>query len=84
MFCSDRMSDSHFIMQTSKIVLMGATAMTLDQLRHQKIIQYISPEPYILCSRYLRFSSNGFDMRVKSRCDCEHGGRGRDGNKLKT
>ena len=49
MFCSDQMSGSHFIVQTSKLVLMDATAMTLGQ-GHRKVIQYISPDPYILCS----------------------------------
>ena len=80
MFCSDPMSDSDFIAQTSKFLLIDATAATLGQ-GHGVVIQYISPDPYILCAKYLRFSSNGFDMRGKSCCD---GGRGRGRNELKT
>ena len=79
MFCSDQMSVSHFIAQTSKFLLIDATAVTLGQ-SHQKVIQYISPDLYILCAKYLRFSSNGFDVRGKSCCG---GGRG-GGNELKT
>ena len=78
MFCSDQMSGSHFIVQTSKFLLIDATAVTLGQ-GHGKVIQYISPDPYILCAKYLRFSSNGFDVRGKSCC-----GGGGGGNKLKT
>ena len=54
MFCSDPMSGSHFIAQTSKFLLIDATAVTLGQ-GHGKVIQYISPDPYILCAKYLRF-----------------------------
>ena len=54
--------------------------MTLGQ-GHGKVIQYNSPDPYILCGKYQRFSSNGFDVRGKSFCG---GGRGRSGNGLKT
>ena len=61
-------------MQTSKVLLIDVTAVTLGQ-GHGKVIQYISPDLYILCPKYLRFSSNGFDVRDKSRC----GGRGRRG-----
>ena len=78
MVCSDPMSGSHFISQTSKFLLIDATAVTLGQ-GHGKVTQYISPDPYILCAKYLRFNSNGFDMRGKSCCS---GGRG--GNELKT
>ena len=49
------MSDSHFIAQTSKFMLIDATAMTLGQ-GHGKVIQYISSDPYILCAKYLRFA----------------------------
>ena len=56
------MSGSHFIVQTSTFVLMDATAGTLCQ-GHQKVIQYISPDPYIVCPKYLRSSWNDFDMR---------------------
>ena len=68
------MSGGHFIVQTSKVLLIDVTAVTLGQ-GHGKVIEYISPDLYILCPRYLRFSSNGFDVRGKSRC----GGRGRRG-----
>ena len=79
MSCSDLMSGSHFMAQKSKFMLIDATAVTLGQ-GHQKVIQYISPDPYILCAKYQRFSSNGFDVRGKSCCG---GGRG-GGNELKT
>ena len=81
MFCSDSMSGSHFIAQTSKFLLINATAVTLGQ-GHGNVIQYISPDPYILCAKYQRFSWNGFDVRGKSFCGGEGGGRG--GNELKT
>ena len=84
MFCSDLMSDSHFIAQTSKFLLIHVIAATLGQ-DHGKVIQYISPDPYILCAKYPRFSSNGFDVRGKSCCDGRRNGRGgRAGNELKT
>ena len=83
MFCSDLMSGSDFIAQTNKFLLIDATATTLGQ-GHGKVIQYISPDPYILCAKYLRFSSNGFDMRGKSCCGGGRGGGGRGGNELKT
>ena len=54
MFYSDSMSGSHFIAQTSKFLLIDATAVTLGQ-GHGKVIQYISPDPYIVCAKYLRF-----------------------------
>ena len=63
--CSDPMSRSRFIVQTSKLLLINATAVNLGQ-GHGKVIQYISPDPCILCAKYQRFSSNGFDMRGKS------------------
>ena len=47
------MSGSHFIAQTSKFLLIDATAVTLGQ-GHGKVIQYISPDPYILCAKYPR------------------------------
>ena len=83
MFCSDPMSGSDFIAQTSKFLLIDATAAALGQ-GHGKVIQYICPYPYILCAKYLRFSSNGFDMRGKSCCGGGRGGGGRGGNELKT
>ena len=58
MFCNDLMGGSHFIAQTSKFMLINATAVTLGQ-GHGRVIRYISPDPYILCAKYLRFSSNG-------------------------
>ena len=48
MFCSDPMSDSYFIAQTSKFLVIDATAVTLGQ-GHGMGIQYISPDPYSLC-----------------------------------
>ena len=81
MFCSDPMSGSYFIAQTSKFLLIDATAVTLGQ-SHRKVIQYISPDSYILCAKYLWFSSNSFDVRGKSCCGGGRGGRG--GNELKT
>ena len=72
------MNGSDFIVQTSKFLLIDATAMTFGQ-GHEKVIQYIFPDPYILCANDVRFSSNGFDVRGKSCC-----GRGRCGNELKT
>ena len=44
MFCGDPMSGSHFIAQTSKFLLIDATAVTLDQ-GHEKVIKYIFPNP---------------------------------------
>ena len=77
-FCSGWISGSHFIVQTSKFLLINATAMTMGQ-GHGKVIQYISPDLYILCPRYVRFGTNGFDARGKSLC-----GRGGGGNELIT
>ena len=74
------MNGSYFIVETSKFLLIDATAVTLGQ-GHGKVIQYISPDPYILCAKYLRFSSNTFDVRGKSCCGSEHG---RGGNELKS
>ena len=47
------MSDSHFVVQTSKFLLIDATAVALGE-GHGKFIQYILPDQYILCSKYLR------------------------------
>ena len=79
MLCSDPMSGSHFIAQTSKFLLINATAMTLGQ-GLGKVIQYIFPDPYIHCAKYLRFTWNSFDVRGKSFCGGGRGGR----NELKT
>ena len=46
MFCRDLRSGSHFIVQTSNFLLINTTAVTLGQ-GHGKVIQYISPDPYI-------------------------------------
>ena len=80
MICSDPMSGSYFIAQTSKFLPIDATAVTLGQ-GHGKVIQYIFPDPCILCAKYLRFSWNGFDVRGKGFCS---GGRRRGGYELKT
>ena len=78
MFCSDPKSGSYIIVQTSKFLQIYTTAVTLGQ-GHGKVTQYISPDPYILCAIYVRFISNGFDVRGKS-----FGGGGRGGgNELK-
>ena len=69
MSCSDLTSGSH------KILLITATAVTLSQ-GYGNVIRYISPDPYILCAKYLRFSSNGFDVRGKSCCGGGRGGGG--------
>ena len=72
MFGSDRMSGSHFTVQTSKFLLIDATAVTLGQ-GHEMVIQYILPYLYIHCPKYLRCSSNVFDVIGKS---CSGGGPG--------
>ena len=80
---NNMMSGSHFLAQTSKFMLIYATAVTLGQ-GYRKIIQYISPNPYNLCAKYLRFSWNILDVRGKS-CCCIGRGVGRRGrNELKT
>ena len=81
-FCSDWLSGSLFILQTSKFLFINITAVTLGQ-GHKKVIQYILPDLYFRCPKYLRFSWNGFDVRSKSHC--RGGGSGRGGrNELKT
>ena len=80
-FCSDWVIGSHFILQTSKFVFINVTAVPLGQ-GHQKVIQYIFPDLYFLCPKYLRWSSNGFDVRRKSLCS--GGGERGGGNELKT
>ena len=80
----DAMSGSHFIAQTSKFILIDATAVTLTQ-GHGMVIQYISLNPYNLCAKYLRFSWSGLDVRGKSCCGGGRGGGGGRGeNELKT
>ena len=61
------MNGSPFIMQRNQFLLIDATAVILN-LGHRKVTQYILPDLYILCSKYVRFSSNGFDVRGKSLC----------------
>ena len=85
---SDWLSGSHYILQTSNYLSINVTAVTLGQ-GHPKVTQYIFPDPYFLCPKYLRSSLNGFDVRSKSHCggggDGGGGGRGRGGgNELKT
>ena len=75
MIFSDLISGSHFILQKSKFLLIDATAVTLVQ-GHQKGIEYISPDSYILCANYLRFSWNVVDMRDKSCCSGGRSGGG--------
>ena len=55
MLCSDRMSGSYFIAQTRNFLLIDATAVTLGK-GHGKVIQYISPDRYILCAKYLNLA----------------------------
>ena len=43
------MSGSYFITQTSKFLLIDAKAVTLGQ-GHSEVIQYISPDSYIICA----------------------------------
>ena len=52
----------------------------LDSRSRKKVIQYIFPNLYLLCPKYVRLSSNRFMLRSKS-CCCGVSGRG---NKLKT
>ena len=59
------MSGAYVIVQTSEFLLTDATAGTLGQ-GHRKVILYISPDSYILCAKYLRFSSKRFDVRDKN------------------
>ena len=75
------MSGSNFIAQTNKLLLIDATALRQG---HGMVIQYISPDPYILCSKHQRFSSYCFDVRGKSFCIGRRGRGGRGGNELKT
>ena len=44
---SDPMSGSHFFAHTSNFLLIDATALTFGQ-GHRKVLQYISPDPYII------------------------------------
>ena len=73
-FCGDCMNGTHFIS-----LLVNATAVTLCQ-GHGKVIQNTSPDLYILWSKCLRCSVNGFGVRGKTRCAGGGGGE----NELKT
>ena len=65
-------------------MIINATAVTLGQ-GHRKVIQYILPDQYFLCLKYLRFSSsNGFDVRCESHCGGGGGGGRGGGNELNT
>ena len=83
--CSDWMTGSYLIVQTNTFLLTNVTAMTLGE-GHKKVIQYISPDPYFLCPKYLRFGSNDFDVRSKRHCGSDSGCRCGHGseNELKT
>ena len=63
--CGDWLSGSYFILQTSKFLFINVTVVTLGQ-GHQKVIQYIFTDLYFLFPKYLRFSSNGFNVRRES------------------
>ena len=73
LFCVTRYVDGTL---TSEVTLVIIRYIRPPHQGHGKVIQYISPDLYILSAKHLRFSSNGFDVRGKSCC----GG----GNKLKT
>ena len=78
------MGGSHLAMQISNILQVGATAASWGQ-GYVKVIPYIWPDPYILCPKYQRFISNGFDMSGKSLSLCSSGrDGGRGGNEPKT
>ena len=81
------MNGSYFMCRQANFLLIDAAAMTLGQ-GHRKVIQYISPDLYILCVKYLSFSSNCFDVRGKSLCGGRRGrhggGCGHSRNELKT
>ena len=44
--------------------LINATAVTMGQ-GQRKVIQYISPDLYILCPKYVKFRINGFSWKAK-------------------
>ena len=80
-FCSDWMSGSHLTVQVSIFLLIGAIAMTTGQ-GHWEVIQYISPDQYFYCPKYLRFRSNCLDARsfkvrshMRGRTRAEAGGK---------
>ena len=62
-------------------LLINAKAATLGQ-HHRKADQYMSPDLYILCPKYVRIGTNGSDVSAKSRGG--GGGGGGGGNELKT
>ena len=57
------------------IYAIYASAVTFSQ-GHGEVIQYILPDLCILCPKYLRISSKGWDIRGKSYC-----GSGRSGKR---
>ena len=69
-----KISGPHLIVQTSKFFSINATAMILGQ-GHEKVTQYISSDPYFLCAKYLRLSTNSFEVRGKRFCGGGHTGR---------
>ena len=55
-----------FIVIVIIVILLG--------LGHRKVIRYIFPDPYFLCPKYLRFRSNGLDVKSKRRRAADSGG----------
>ena len=49
-FCSDLFSGFHFILYTNKFLFTNVTSVTLGK-GHQKVIQYIFPDLFFLCSK---------------------------------
>ena len=70
-FCCDLMSGSHVFVQTGSLLLINVTVVTLGQ-GHGKFIQYIFSDPYILCPKYVKVSTNGADMRGKVKTNWKH------------
>ena len=56
---SDGTSGCRFIMQTSQFSFIRAAAVILDQ-GQGNVSQYIFPDLYSLCPKYLRSNTNGF------------------------
>ena len=76
--CIDRISGLELIVQTKTFLSFNAKAVTLGQ-GQGKAIQYIFLDLYFDFPKYVRFRSNGFDVRSEGCC----GGGGR-ANELKT
>ena len=49
---------------------MDATAMTLGQ-GHGKVMEYISPDPHILCAKYLAETVLTWDAKVVAAADAD-------------